>query len=99
MMAKKKLKNEVNVGEFKAWIAGIEDMNESDWYPNKAQWDKIRNKIECLVENTEDEVQNFQPIQAYNPAWQQPYNQQQYNIVQDIPDDLKYSDGSKPDFL
>ncbi len=96
-MAKKKAKTDVTVGELKAWIAGIEDMNETDWYPNKVQWDKIRNKIECLVENIEEESTNFQPIPAYNPGWQQPY--QQYNIVQEIPDDLKYSDGSKPDFL
>ena len=96
-MAKKKLKNEVTVGEFKAWIAGIEDMNESDWYPNKIQWDKIRNKIECLVENIEEDVPNFQQIPAYNPGYQS--YQQPYNIVHEIPDDLKYSDGSKPDFL
>ncbi len=100
-MAKKKSKTDVTVGEFKAWIAGIEDMNESDWHPNKIQWDKIRNKIDCLVEVVEEDIpNNFQQVPQYNPAWNYPQPQQtNYSLVQDVPDDLKYSDGSKPDFL
>lgn len=67
-MAKKK--NEISVSEFKSWIAGIQDMQESGWSPNKQQWEKIRGKIEQLIESEAAE-----PVQYQQPAYQQPVEQ------------------------
>lgn len=38
------------VGQFKAWIEGVEEMQKGDWHPSKDQWKKIRTKISELVD-------------------------------------------------
>ena len=38
------------VGQFKAWIEGVEEMQKDDWHPSKDQWNKIRTKIGELVD-------------------------------------------------
>lgn len=102
-MAKKKSKNEISVSEFKSWISGIEDMQEDDWVPNKAQWIKIKAKIELL---TDDYVEYAQPEQPMvnrvpnYPTYQQPPvpiypSQSSAGLVSDI----KYTNGDSPDFL
>jgi hypothetical protein len=71
-MAKKK--NEISVGEFKSWIAGIQDMQESGWAPNKQQWEKIRSKIEQLVD-----TEVVETVQYQQPVYQQPVEQQYHH--------------------
>ncbi len=44
-MARKKSKQKYTLNEFKAWLAGIEELNDDSWHPSKNQWDLIRDKI------------------------------------------------------
>ena len=43
--------NKQTIAQFKAWIEGVEEMQKSDWHPSKSQWEKIRAKIDALVES------------------------------------------------
>ncbi|KKN24909.1 hypothetical protein LCGC14_0890270 [marine sediment metagenome] len=38
------------VGQFKAWVEGVEEMQKDDWHPSKDQWKKIRAKIDELID-------------------------------------------------
>lgn len=35
--------------QFRAWLSGVEEMQEEGWVPNKAQWARIREKIEQII--------------------------------------------------
>ena len=66
---KPKNKNEVTVSHLKAWIEGIEEFQEAGWVPNAAQWKKIREKIDQLVETEPEEEQEDMPsVVRPNPA-------------------------------
>ncbi len=69
-MAKKKesKKQEVTVQQFKAWLEGITAFQPDDWIPNKIQWDKIMDKINNLVSDTNNTYRNA-PMQ---PEMRQP---------------------------
>lgn len=47
---KRQSKKEYTLTEFKAWLEGIEEMQEANWAPSTAQWQKIRDKIMSIVE-------------------------------------------------
>ena len=32
--------------QFRAWLSGVEDMQEDDWTPSPTQWKKIRSKFD-----------------------------------------------------
>lgn len=32
--------------QFRAWLCGVEDMQEIDWTPSPSQWKKIRDKLD-----------------------------------------------------
>ena len=36
----------ITLEQFRAWLAGVEDMQEDGWTPSAAQWRKIRSKID-----------------------------------------------------
>lgn len=38
-------KEEISFTEFKAWLQGVEEMQEDDWAPNHIQWKKIKEKL------------------------------------------------------
>ena len=104
-MARKKSKNEISVSEFKSWISGIEDMQEDDWVPNKAQWDKIKAKIELL---SEDMVETPPVEQHVLPSYPQQYHQPMPQYHQPMPvfqtssplmSDITYTNGDMPEFL
>lgn len=38
--------------QFKAWLSGVEEMQEDGWVPNSTQWRRIRQKIDEVVENS-----------------------------------------------
>ncbi len=38
----------ISVKEFQAWLSGVLEMQDDDWTPSKAQWDKILKKIMSL---------------------------------------------------
>jgi hypothetical protein len=55
-------KNKISLEEFRAWLQGVEEMQEDDWAPNMTQWKKIREKI--------DEISSTQPQFATLPVHQ-----------------------------
>ena len=38
----------ITIREFRCWLQGVEEMQEEDWVPSKAQWTKIRQKIDTI---------------------------------------------------
>lgn len=36
----------ITLEQFRAWLAGVEDMQEEGWTPSASQWNKIRSKID-----------------------------------------------------
>ena len=38
----------ISVNDFKAWLQGVEDMQEDGWVPSPIQWKKIRSKIDQI---------------------------------------------------
>ena len=40
------------LGEFKAWLSGVEEMQSEGWSPDLGQWKKIREKIDNIVESS-----------------------------------------------
>lgn len=60
-MKKKKTKNKTQTtSQFKSWIEGIEEMQDTSWHPTADQWKKIRARIDLLIEN--DSVKGVHPI-------------------------------------
>lgn len=49
-MARKKAVKKYTLAEFKAWLEGVEEIQENDWYPNLSQWKMIRERIGAIVE-------------------------------------------------
>lgn len=38
----------ITISEFRHWLSGVEEMQPDDWFPNKHQWDRIRDKIDSI---------------------------------------------------
>lgn len=38
------------LGEFRAWLSGVEEMQADDWAPDLTQWKRIRARIDEIVE-------------------------------------------------
>lgn len=38
----------ITVKEFRMWLQGVEEMQDSAWVPNPTQWTRIREKINCI---------------------------------------------------
>lgn len=76
-MAKVK-KTKISLAEFKAWLEGVEDLQDDDWSPSKVQWEKIRQKIENIDEGVVNTLsQPSQQSVSYQPiAYPQPVNTQ-----------------------
>lgn len=36
----------ISLEQFRAWLAGVEDMQDDGWTPSASQWNKIRSKID-----------------------------------------------------
>lgn len=63
---------------FKAWLAGIEEMQGEDWHPNAEQWKRIKDKLMSVEETVAAEpeapayrapvMQAYQPQQQFIPA-------------------------------
>ena len=59
-------KKKTYLTEFKAWLEGVEEMQDDDWVHNPEQWKKIRGKIESLEEEPPAPVVN-NPA-SYSPS-------------------------------
>jgi hypothetical protein len=40
----------ISLKDFKSWLQGVEDMQETGWTPSPIQWQKIRDKINLIEE-------------------------------------------------
>lgn len=58
--------NTITLKEFKMWLQGVEEMQDSAWVPNPTQWQRIREKINTIEEVTQPAVQQG-PVQQYSP--------------------------------
>jgi hypothetical protein len=47
---RKKKPKAQTLSEFRAWLSGVEEMQDPDWIPNKDQWELIRLRIDCIKE-------------------------------------------------
>jgi len=43
-------KTTTTLRDFRQWLAGVEEMQGSDWHPTTEQWKKIREKIDQITE-------------------------------------------------
>lgn len=76
----------LTLAEFKAWLNGVSDMQETSWSPNREQWEKIKSQIE-RIEDYDTKVYRSSPnlndnIPSVLPSL--PVNTQTNNI-QNIP--------------
>ena len=58
MVAKKTRKKKLDaqtLNEFRAWLSGVEEMQDDGWIPNETQWELIRQRI-GLIKAEEVEV-------------------------------------------
>jgi hypothetical protein len=54
----------ITLDTFRAWLSGVEEMSDDDWHPNKTQWDRIRSKIDLIVETKSASA----PMPMYPPG-------------------------------
>jgi hypothetical protein len=40
----------ITIREFRMWLAGVEEMQPSNWVPDERQWVIIRNKLETVLD-------------------------------------------------
>ena len=59
--------NAITLEKFKAWLEGVEEMQDDGWVPTVVQWTKIREKIELI-----EEQPTVSYPQAYSPPPQYP---------------------------
>lgn len=45
----------LSLAEFKAWLAGVSDMQPATWSPDKQQWEKIKSQIDRIQETKDSE--------------------------------------------
>jgi hypothetical protein len=57
----KKPQKSQTLAEFRAWLDGVEELQDENWSPNKSQWDLIREKIDNIV------INQVVPIQSNTP--------------------------------
>ena len=63
-MARKKKVEPQTLNEFKAWLEGVEELQDANWSPNRSQWLKIRARIDNIMDDYPEEEQ-FQPNVQY----------------------------------
>jgi hypothetical protein len=44
------MEQEITIREFRMWLAGVEEMQPSNWVPDDRQWAIIRNKIDSVMD-------------------------------------------------
>ncbi len=64
------------LGEFKAWLSGVEEMQPEGWSPDLGQWKKIRSKIDNIADSPKSfnsdgagpSEENEQPARIIRPS-------------------------------
>lgn len=54
----------ITLRDFKAWLQGVEDMQEAGWTPNAEQWKRIRHKIDLITAVVAVEVETVKPSEV-----------------------------------
>lgn len=70
-VTKKNTEEAIDIETFKAWLQGVEDMQDAGWIPSAEQWKKIRAKINMIVVELEPVVYNAPHVPQY-PVYPQP---------------------------
>ncbi len=74
MVRARKRRQKQSLKEFRAWLQGVEELQEENWSPSHDQWVLIREKINGIMEekpavvNQVVAVNNMQPQPARLPA-------------------------------
>ena len=55
----------ITVKEFRMWLQGVEEMQDSAWVPNPTQWARIREKINTIEETEPTPVHAAAPVQYH----------------------------------
>lgn len=63
----------ITLDKFRAWLEGVEEMQADDWTPSPEQWQRIRSKIDDILEQAVQPRQRFideddQPRGPIRPA-------------------------------
>lgn len=79
-MASAKASKKQTLGEFRAWLSGVEEMQSDDWAPDLTQWRRIRARIDEITEgrsvrSDEDDQPTYGPARM-GPSTFQPMGQQ-----------------------
>lgn len=67
------VRKELSMSQFKSWLEGVEEMQDTDWHPSATQWKTIRNKFDMIVEPKPAPVATRAPVAAGPmPAYRPP---------------------------
>lgn len=61
----------ITIKEFRMWLQGVEEMQDSAWVPNPVQWKRIREKIDTIEEESQNIVPQFVHNMPFIPPVQQ----------------------------
>jgi len=87
MAAKKRKAKKVSLNEFRAWLEGIEEMQEDGWTPSAEQWNTIRDRVNHIVPDVTEKIVEktvAAPTARVTPAPQIPARTSAPSILQDL---------------
>ena len=68
-MAKVKNNSKITLSEFRAWLSGVEEMQDDNWTPSQSQWETIRCKMDLII--GDEAPVDWQPVHYAQPRPQQ----------------------------
>lgn len=103
---KKVVTKDRTLGEFRAWLEGVEELQGDDWHPDAEQWKLIRAAIDGIVEEEPEIITVSAPSPA--PSYSRPVDSIvsapiQYprpvsamtSVIPGIPDNLEISPAAR----
>jgi len=61
------------LGEFKAWLEGVEELQPPNWAPNLDQWTLIRGRLNAIIEPEPKIIKEMVPQENTNPIYTNPH--------------------------
>ena len=55
----------ISLRDFRQWLCGVEDMQESDWVPDLKQWSIIRQKLDSIYVESPSTEASLQPSHSH----------------------------------
>lgn len=81
-MAKAKKNSKISLSEFRAWLSGVEEMQDENWAPSQTQWETIRRKMDSIIEDEAPAQPAQAPVVHQQPVqYAQPQVHQQPTVV------------------